>query len=162
MEWEFSVRSHYIIWDSSVAAKICVGVIQTWIIVEIILKLRLAIKPNPNLQRCIPIGQVMVLILTSIAYVSLVVCVTIDSLEERMEDQIIRLRRWIGYGSLLVFIIMLIANIALILQTRAKAKFDQGQTFSFKKEFTNLMVILLFFGLSYLMRFIVNIYYDSM
>ena len=67
----------------------------------------------------------------------------------------------IGYGSLLVFIIMLFSNIALILQTRAKAKFDQGQTYSFKKEFTNLMSILLFFGLSYLMRFFVNIYFIS-
>ena len=78
-----------------------------------------------------------------------------------MEDQISNVRDLIGYGLLLVFIFMIFANIALILQTRAKAKFDQGQTYSFKKEFTNLMIILLFFGLSYLMRFIVNIYYIS-
>lgn len=161
MEWGFSERCHYILWDSSVAAKICVGVIQTWMIVEITLKLRLAIKPNPDLQSCITVGQVTVLIMTSLAFASFVVCVTINSMERRIEDQVFRLRGLIGYGSLLVFIIMLFANIALILQTRAKAKFDQGQTYSFKKEFTNLMIILLFFGLSYLMRFIVNIYFRS-
>ena len=86
MEWGFSERCHYILWDSSVAAKICVGVIQIWIIVEITLKLRLAIQPNPNLHRCITIGQVMVLVLTSLAFATLVVCVTINSLEQRIED----------------------------------------------------------------------------
>ena len=159
MEWEFSERFHYICWDSSVAAKICVGVIQIWIIVEITLKLRLTIKPNPKLQRCIPIGQGVVLLMTSLALTTFVVCVTIDSLEKRMEDQIFRLRGFIGCGLLLVFFFMIIANIALTFQMRAKAKLDQGQTYSFKKEFTNLMIILLFFGLSYLMRFIVNIYF---
>ena len=75
MDWKFSERVHYICWDSSVAAKICVGVIQTWIIAEITLKLRLTIKPSLKLQRCIPIGQVVVLLMTSLAFTTFVVCV---------------------------------------------------------------------------------------
>ena len=80
---------------------------------EITLKLRLTIKPDPKLQRCISIGQAMVLLMTSLAFATFAVCVTVDSLEQLMEDQIHRLHGILGYGSLLVFIIMIVANIAL-------------------------------------------------
>ena len=83
-------------------------------ILEITLKLRLTLKPNKGIKRCVEISQIMVLLFAILCFVTFIICVSIDSIVQRIENNYYLLWGILGFSSLFVFIIMLGANIALI------------------------------------------------
>ena len=64
------------------------------------------------------------------------------------------LAKCISYGFLSLFFIMLFANLALFIQIRKKNKLFGKRTYQFKKEQCNMVIVLLFFELSYGIRYV--------
>ena len=68
----------------------------------------------------------------------------------------------IAYSFLLLYILMAAVNLALMLQIRAMKKNRSGSaTYAFRKEKCTLVVILVFFGFSYLTRFVWDRYLNG-
>ena len=60
----------------------------------------------------------------------------------------------VSYGFLSMFFIMLFVNLALFVQIRKKNKLFGKRTYQFKKEQCTMVIILLFFELSYGIRYV--------
>ena len=113
-------------------AKLCVGLIQTWIILEIALRMKLSTNPiqkeyDAGLKRII-IGQIAVLIVTSLGFLTYIAFAVHSANEPGnvmnlpFDHHFYLLGHIIGYSFLVLFLLMASVNVALIVQIRAMNK----------------------------------------
>ena len=151
-----------------IAAKLCVGLLQTWMIFEIAIRIKhlLAIQRNlesstPNVENWMRFGQCSTIFITLVGFVTFSTFVIISAHKEGNNNRAFEQKTdeafaIIGYSYLLLFVIMAAVNVLLVIQIRAKERSAAGSDApqSFYREKRNLSIILFFFELSYLVRFL--------
>ena len=162
--------------DLFLTSKLCVGLIQSWMIFEIALRVRQTYKSNycqsagsesfENWVRC---GQYS----TIAASIASIFAITIEDLltmkdwkDENLDQQDIRFNAF-AFSFLGMFLLTASVNVVLICVLRERRKVaalygHTGVNYDFRQESCTLKTILFFFGLSYLSRFVWDIYVSSL
>ena len=158
-----------------IAAKLCVGLLQTWMIFEIAMRIRHMVASQKHVEgsaasfeRWMRTGQYSIISTSSLGFVAFVAFVSTKVQKGDHMQNYDQLDTFIGYSYLTLFILMASVNIFLLVQIRAKNQSQIGGSNhqeQFRREKFNLSVILIFFELSYLLRFVWDVFiadvYDS-
>ena len=124
--------------DVYIAAKLCVGLLQTWMIFEIAIRIKhlLAMQRNlesstPNVENWMRFGQCSTILLTLVGFVIYTSYVIISARKEGNDNipfwqNIAEADSIIAYSYLLLFIIMAAVNVLLVIQIRAKERSESG------------------------------------
>ena len=117
-------------------------------------------EKESRLQRWLRFGRITVIGFSSIGFLAYAIAAIITA-EMPKNKQFPFYTRWnllskiTAYLFLVLFILMLAANTALMLQIRTMNRKKAGTgSYIFRKEKCTLAIILIFFGLSYLIRFV--------
>ena len=113
------------------------------------------------MEVCLKVGRILVLSVSSLFFIAftaylywyadlpnyhdIALFVNLDILAQIM-----------AYSFLTLFILLGVANIALLVSIRAKNKIQNHLTYQFKKEQRTLLIILFFFEMSYGFRFFID------
>ena len=149
-----------------IVAKLCVGLLQTWMILEIALRIAQSIPAYKSLcssasfESWMLFGQYIIVSISSVSFAAFVIFEVVSArYEDNMyafEHHYQQLGEVFSYFYLIMFIMMASVNVLLVILIRVKERSLGGirDQFTFKKEKCNLAIILFFFELSYLLRFI--------
>ena len=113
-----------------------------------------------RLQRWLRFGQITAIAFTSIGFLTYTIAAIATSQMPKNRGmpfytEYVINAKILAYLFLILFILMATANTALMLQIRAMNRKNSGTaTYIFRKEKCTLAIILIFFGLSYLFRFV--------
>ena len=106
------------------------GIIQTWMIVEIALRVRASMErgssESKQQQKCIYVGTVSTLLNANLFFLCIMLCLSIEPLALQIWNEPQPFYLVIGCSALFIFVAMIAANVGVILQTRAKAKQFHG------------------------------------
>ena len=165
MDWTNFVVIFYFIQDSYLCTKLGLGLIQSWMVLEIALRVRQTYTANASEQaraeafeKWVRCGQYSV-ILTSLIIVLIStthdLCVMDKWRDPTGEDSTFHVWAYLYLG---MFFLMAAVNTVLICVMRERKKSAQrgslDATYDFKKEACTLYILLTFFEISYLSRYL--------
>jgi len=119
----------YVVEDTYLIAKLCVGMIQAWTTLEMILRIRQIFKSDGTQEsydrydKRIKFGQYFFIIFTALVFVVYTTQDTIRSLQPHQENwYVYPVYAGMGYSYLAMFILTLVVNIFLFREIEASKK----------------------------------------